>query len=798
MLRRAREIRQATDGPSSSADGNPTTPSGPSNAAASPEASFPQFTKLSSEIRNRIWGHFCPELTAAARFISFEIEEEIQEALDGNDFILFDHPDLLCQARQVTALLAVSREVRAFVKEVLPDTIEFRHRNYDFTNVTVHDDPRLISVIDGLYHYRKDTDIVWLDLPEKLDKFHFPLNINTFRLGEGVKEALNVGFKLPDGRFTLWDSMVKALALHLLKQFPKLQAFYYGIPADELVEASKDHYMDWCFFHLECHDYGFTWLRNTNNFDDGRDVIWRWPTPESITEELIPRVISKSVKPIESTAALLGWKMIPVFEFEDEFMYSDFAADADMVIDLPDLPEGSDMSEDELLGDEYDGFDDESEDHYHHHHHHECMHGIEPTNYICGSRPDPLTLELQEWGIQDREKGYQDSDAGDTEDESTMRTFTKFNELPIELRYRIWEIYCPEFTAPARVFEFDIGCFRSVMGPQDYKVYEGLTTRSVTRKIRKLLAINQESRNLGLKALPDKLDFRIPPHEEIMMKGDVSADPSSSLRFRKETDIIFLRQPPEWQWEEGPSQAEQAYSLQGFGNVVQNLAVMQPPQVILRDDHVVDIQHLLEQFSSLVNYYYIVPPHLANPRYMKWCLAPEATRHQHTMVPDKNITYDVPIEKELWCWLTKDAATKLKIPRRVEEMALRLRTLAKDKDVNLLPMTVISGRRDCDTYVGLVEAEEASRVRAEAGEPEEADSDEDGTHDNDEVPVEAIIGAIMDGTIPGGVGALSALLAQGGIDPHALDEAYEAFQETPWDDMMEDDEDSDWDDEEDD
>lgn len=747
--------RHEREGSSSSSDTESTDslmasahPMFPISAAASPDSSFPQFTKLSPEIRHRIWGHVCPELEVPARILTFCVGEHDAGGADGRHFVLWDGPDLLSQTREVRKLLAIHRETRALVKETLPESVDFKHR--------VRGDNR---ITDGRVYFRKEADIIWLDLEPRLGQFHFPPHLNTFRLCDGVKEAVHVGFHLEDGRPTLFHPMTQALTVHLLEQFPRLQYFYYGIPYEILEEFDKAHYMFWCLTHTQCHEYAFTYSPTTNNSGGICDVVWRWPRPDSIQDGLIPRVISKTAKPLETPAARLGWQCIPVFVFEDEYTYSELiedAKDAYAASDVPELPEASTMSDDEgLLDQEDDGIMS-----LHGGHHPLCQMSRKPA--ICGSRPDPLPNELRDWGVQDQEKGYADSDAGDPEDDSSARTFHKFNELPTELRYRIWELFCPDLTAPARLYEFDICSQQLSPTPRDVKVYPGMTTASVTRKIRKVLAVNQESRNLVLRALPDTLDFHILPHEEMMLRGEESREPPSSLRFRKDTDIVYLKEPPEWHWPEGMTPVERAYSLQGFGDIVQNLAVMQPPDFILRDDHLNDIKHLVEQFPKLVNYYYVVPPDLSSPRYMTWAIAPQATRYQCTMVPQGELSH-LAIDKALWCWVTKDAAPQLKIPHRVEDMACRLRTL-ENKTFDVLPMTVFSGFGNFDAYVGAVEEEENARLRAERGEPEEPDSDEDGKYDDEEIPLETLLNAIADGTIPGGIPAVAALLQQAGIE----------------------------------
>lgn len=200
---------------------------------------------------------------------------------------------------------------------------------------------------------------------------------------------------------------------------------------------------------------------------------------------------------------------------------------------------------------------------------------------------------------------------------------------------------------------------------------------------------------------------------------------------------------------------------------MRNLAVVQPPGAILRDDHFTDVKHLVDQFPNLENYYYMVPPDLASPRYMRWAVDARTSKLQ--TLHQANPGVGVLCEKELWCWLTKDAAKDMTIPLRVTEQATRLVRIAEQKGLNLLPMTSFRGRVNFDTYVQVVEEEERMRLQAERGEPEEPDSDEEDTHGDEMIPVGTILEALMDGTLPGGLPAVGNLLAQLGAPAAAVE-----------------------------
>ncbi|KAM7187708.1 hypothetical protein V8F33_011092 [Rhypophila sp. PSN 637] len=111
-----------------------------------------------------------------------------------------------------------------------------------------------------------------------------------------------------------------------------------------------------------------------------------------------------------------------------------------------------------------------------------------------------------------------------------LHFFPQFKRLPIELRYRIWELFCPEILAKGRVYPFkpqkvdypesDSGEeFRMQLVPH---VHLGMMTESS----RAALAVDSESRGFATAAFPDILCFQ-----------------GATLRFNKGKDIILIDHP---------------------------------------------------------------------------------------------------------------------------------------------------------------------------------------------------------------------------------------------------------------
>jgi hypothetical protein len=105
-------------------------------------------------------------------------------------------------------------------------------------------------------------------------------------------------------------------------------------------------------------------------------------------------------------------------------------------------------------------------------------------------------------------------------------SFPQFMRLPIELRYHIWGLFCPDLTAKSRVFEFLVGGqTHSSRFSKQFFVLESPFLDQQTAATRAVLATHHESRALVLRKLPDALRFR---------GGECV------VRFDKDNDVVFV------------------------------------------------------------------------------------------------------------------------------------------------------------------------------------------------------------------------------------------------------------------
>ncbi|KAH7363212.1 hypothetical protein B0T11DRAFT_282264 [Plectosphaerella cucumerina] len=152
-------------------------------------------------------------------------------------------------------------------------------------------------------------------------------------------------------------------------------------------------------------------------------------------------------------------------------------------------------------------------------------------NSSDGSNPGALLdLEAADSGseAQDSEESF-DEDAYEISGQGFFqgrdrRNFPQFMKLPVELRLRIWETYCPDLNSSRRVLEINISC--SAESARSWFPTEGMTLSTMTKPSRTVLAVHKESRELALTWFPDTLPI---------------CDPAGELRFNRTRDIVLIK-----------------------------------------------------------------------------------------------------------------------------------------------------------------------------------------------------------------------------------------------------------------
>ncbi|KAG5975669.1 hypothetical protein E4U56_003333 [Claviceps arundinis] len=187
---------------------------------------------------------------------------------------------------------------------------------------------------------------------------------------------------------------------------------------------------------------------------------------------------------------------------------------------------------------------------------------INTQNHLCLT-DDETEVSGEVGGIQD----------GDT----APGAFPQFMQLPPELRHQIWHFYCPDLSVKARVLPVlnwpgsEVPSYPHSQTNLSIPPYHLLEDH--TRNLRVTLSTHRESRSIAVRKYPDELVMGATPGTSI-------------VRFRKETDVIFLL----------TVSTHVAYSVPHFGGIVQNLAV---ETVEDREDDIEEEDWLLTALPAL-------------------------------------------------------------------------------------------------------------------------------------------------------------------------------------------------------
>lgn len=93
-----------------------------------------------------------------------------------------------------------------------------------------------------------------------------------------------------------------------------------------------------------------------------------------------------------------------------------------------------------------------------------------------------------------------------------------FARLPAELRWKIWETFCPHVASTPLALTFGLGPALKTVSPDEHGCL-----RKSTAEVRAVLAVHRESRSIALAALPHTITFR-----------------GGLVRLSRDRDIILL------------------------------------------------------------------------------------------------------------------------------------------------------------------------------------------------------------------------------------------------------------------
>ncbi len=233
---------------------------------------------------------------------------------------------------------------------------------------------------------------------------------------------------------------------------------------------------------------------------------------------------------------------------------------------------------------------------------------------------------------------------------SETRSFPQFARLPFELRYRIWEYFCPDLTAKSRVYWLRLA-LSPALGrgvPPTFVIQEGPFVEQQTRAARAMLAVHQQSRQMALKAFPDTLPIC----------GD------GLIRYSSVRDVVFM------DCAEVVRYLGEFPPLPGFADNIRHLTL--EPAVLTTLEHREHMDSLFAAFGALETLYYIVDPIDHKWRRLRWCAFDPVKRYFLTTVEDETGLGEDG--EHMYCWpdTNHPAFAKPEIP--LEAMADDLRS----------------------------------------------------------------------------------------------------------------------------
>lgn len=216
-------------------------------------------------------------------------------------------------------------------------------------------------------------------------------------------------------------------------------------------------------------------------------------------------------------------------------------------------------------------------------------------------------------------------------DTDIHHSFPHFCRIPVELRWRIWEFFCPDLAAQPRVFNFM--AMPATTGNGADEVWPDATISSQTAAARAMLATHRESRSLALGAFPDTLEF---------LNG------GPMIRFNSADDVIRL----EIHGTPSPRYGHIRLNA-GFRNAVRHLAICPNPFNAGGDIEGDVLEQLnfvrfLLTFPHLKTIYSYANDYSHRREHLKWCVSDSIYRYYcQTFEIEPGLGEDLQF---MYCW----------------------------------------------------------------------------------------------------------------------------------------------------
>ncbi|KAJ4319618.1 hypothetical protein N0V84_006254 [Fusarium piperis] len=213
---------------------------------------------------------------------------------------------------------------------------------------------------------------------------------------------------------------------------------------------------------------------------------------------------------------------------------------------------------------------------------------------------------------------------------STCSHFPQFCRLPIELRQRIWELFCPELRARHRVLDFSIS-YGTARHPDAasafvWTVRDGIALDDQTRTLRTVLAVHHESRALATNAFPHSLSM------------DAGAG-DAVVRFNRDSDVVLINGL-------GSPEGNHVFHLPEFGSEIKNLALSGWSSLDQIDGTAVS--NFLVKFDQLESFFVCLSFGDCRKSRMAWCTSDLVNRY-HVQTFEREPGFGENLQW-LYCW----------------------------------------------------------------------------------------------------------------------------------------------------
>jgi hypothetical protein len=307
--------------------------------------------------------------------------------------------------------------------------------------------------------------------------------------------------------------------------------------------------------------------------------------------------------------------------------------------------------------------------------------------------------------------GHEDDENDETQ---PGRVFTKFNDLPPELRRHIWEAFCPELVSQARILCIRIQWHPArPWPPRDpfWRFADSMELSDQTEALRTVAAVNQESRGIVLRQNPDTLRLNAG-------SGD------AEVRFKKDRDIVYFNDLVMNEPYDAPYDADfcnniihAAIELDGLGG---NVSPSSPEQFE-------SILRLVRVLPNLETVYLIRQHYELSKRSIQWC-GSRMMRHARVETFEKHPGLGEDLEW-VYCWpdLNKfwDETTRRIIDDFSNQVSRRLTDTLSSRGVKLAPMVCFEFEKAIEDFEELVKKHDLGIFPLDNEEESSDDEDEE-------------------------------------------------------------------------